>query len=109
MEKEIKKILNDLKIPITIRGYRYWNYLILNVAKKYKNNDILKVKITEEYKEMAERFKTTYTGIEKGLRYSIEDKTKIISEYFNYKENITNKEFLILVIEKLNERKQKKK
>lgn len=105
MEKEIKKILNDLEIPKSYTGYYLWTDLILIAAKNYSLKQMPKMKICDAYKRLAKENRMTYHRVERDLRYCIENKKDKIIGYFNYFDTkITNKMFLILVVERLNEK-----
>ena len=106
MEEKIKKILRDVKISRTLEGYYLWTELILEIYKNYNVRQLPKVKITKYCEKLAVKYNSNYYAIERSLRFCIENKKEIISDYFRYYEGkITNKKFLILVVERLKESK----
>ena len=100
MEKKIKRILDDIGLDKKYRGYYYWIALIER-AYKLKGFSLGDLTITDYYYMTAKQLHTTGARIERNLRTTIADKKNVISEYFNYYNKITNKVFLILVLDKI--------
>lgn len=105
MEKKIKQIFTELGIEKQRKGYYLWQQMIQEFCKKNKDTirDLPKIKITSYYSSLAKTNNTTYVAVERNLRSCIESKMNLIKEYFNYNGKISNKVFLILMIEKINE------
>ena len=105
MEEKIKKILHDIGISRTTIGYKFWLDIIEKAYTAEPKGEIRKLKIYDYYEYLTLKHNWTKYGVERGLRYSIENKQEEIQDYFiYYDEKITNKRFLILCVEKLNER-----
>ena len=66
---EIGKILRDLGVPEHLSGYRYLVEAVLLVRA---DNSILRRVTGELYPTLAEKFQTTASGIERGIRHAIE-------------------------------------
>lgn len=100
LENKTKKILNDLNIPINIKGYRYWietvKYIILNNKVEYS--------MTKEiYIDVSRKMNTTSSRFEKALRDSIKDREIQIQKYFNINYSIKNSTFIALLISRIKE------
>jgi len=68
LETLVKREINRLQIPPTIRGYRYLVYIIGQVAVDHDRV----IGITKDlYRETARRFKTSWTAVERSSRLAI--------------------------------------
>ena len=90
-EKDIKVILFDIGIPISLTGY---NYIVYSARLATEDSTILEHVTKTLYPEVAKRFITTRNGAERGIRKAIEVawRKEKLSEWFDSKP--TNTEFL---------------
>lgn len=100
MEKKIRQILKEIGINPIYKGYYYWIYLI-NFTYDENIVNLGDIIIEDLYWEIAKNLQITRYQLERNLRTAIKESQCNIKEYFNYKHKITNKSFLILMLEKL--------
>ena len=104
----ISKILHQLGIPSHIKGY---NYIRESVFLFYKNNDSYGGITKEIYPEVAIRFSTTASRVERAIRHAIEvawgrGQVDLMENIFGYtisasKGKPTNSEFIAMIADKL--------
>ena len=108
IESSIIYLLHQLGVPSHIKGYRY---LKEGINIMYFNPEEGR-KITKKlYPDIANKFDTTNTNVERSIRHAIElgwnrGNYKLIEEIFGYSIDIerskpTNSEFIITVADKL--------
>lgn len=91
MEEKVEKILDEMGIPLNIKGYRYLikAVIILNNNKAISQFDI--------YNKIAQEENTTAYRVERAIRYTYENKQKYFREYLKLNCRINNS-ILIKVI-----------
>lgn len=108
LETKISKMLHSLGIPSHIKGYQYIRESILLI---YKNPYIIGGITKELYPEVAERYKTTSSRVERAIRHAIEvswnrGDYEYMEELFGHSVDYdrakpTNSEFIATVADKL--------
>jgi len=104
----ITDLLHNLGIPSHIRGYQYIKEGILIV---YKNGNNISYITKDVYPEIADKFKTTATRVERAIRHAIEvswnrGDLNLMEEIFGNSLNInrdkpTNAEFLTTIADRI--------
>ena len=108
LESKITKMLHSLGIPSHIKGYQYIRESILLI---YKNPYIIGGITKELYPEVASRYKTTSSRVERAIRHAIEvswnrGDYEYMEELFGHSVDYdrakpTNSEFIATVADKL--------
>lgn len=108
LDANITSIIHEIGVPAHIKGYQYLREAITMV---YNNIEILGAITKTLYPEIAEKFKTTPSRVERAIRHAIEvawtrGNIDSISHLFGYTVNIskskpTNSEFIAMVADKL--------
>ena len=108
LEREITSILHEIGIPAHIKGYLYLRTAILET---YLNMDYLGQITKVLYPEIARRYMTTASRVERAIRHAIEvawnrGNIDAIDEIFAYtisasKAKPTNSEFIAMISDKL--------
>lgn len=108
LEREITSILHEIGIPAHIKGYMYLRTAILET---YLNIDYLGQITKVLYPEIARRYMTTASRVERAIRHAIEvawnrGNIDAIDEIFAYtisasKAKPTNSEFIAMISDKL--------
>ena len=108
MQISITKILHELGIPSHIKGYQYIREGILLV---FDNPDMIGGITKELYPELASKFDTTVSRVERAIRHAIEvswnrGNWDLMEEIFGNSVDIdrakpTNSEFIVTVADKL--------
>lgn len=104
----ITKTLHDLGIPSHIKGYQY---IRDGVEILFERPDVIGGITKELYPELAERFETTVSRVERAIRHAIEvswnrGDWNLMEELFGHSVDIdkakpTNSEFMVTVADKL--------
>ncbi len=104
----ITKLLHELGVPSHIKGYQYIRDSILIL---YNNPDIVGGITKELYPEIANRFNTSVSRVERAIRHAIEvswnrGNIDLMEEIFGHsvdydKAKPTNSEFIVTVADKL--------
>ena len=104
----ITKTLHDLGIPSHIKGYQY---IRDGVEILFERPDVIGGITKELYPELAERFETTVSRVERAIRHAIEVSWNrgdwdLMEELFGHSVDIdkakpTNSEFMVTVADKL--------
>ena len=104
LEKRITKILHDGGIPAHIKGY---SYLRTAIYCSYNNNDYIGQVTKVLYPEIAKKYKTTGSRVERAIRHAIEvawnrGNVDTIDDIFGYtisasKAKPTNSEFIAMI------------
>lgn len=68
MDERITKILTELGMTFNIKGFNYARYAIKLVTEDHK---ILENMTQKLYPMVAEEFNTTFSNVERGIRYAI--------------------------------------
>jgi len=107
LQISITKILHELGIPSHIKGYQYIREGISIIYKSRKVGCITK----ELYPELADKFETTTSRVERAIRHAIEvswnrGNWDLMEEIFGHSVDIdkakpTNSEFIVTIADKL--------
>lgn len=108
LDSEITTLLHEIGVPAHIRGYLYIREAITMV---YHNIEILGNITKILYPEVARKFKTTSSRVERAIRHAIEvawvrGNIDAISDIFSYtisyhKSKPTNSEFIAMIADRL--------
>lgn len=108
LEKEITDLLHEIGIPAHIKGYLYLRTAILET---YENVDFLGQITKVLYPEIARRYATTSSRVERAIRHAIEvawnrGNIDAIDDIFGYtisasKAKPTNSEFIAMISDKM--------
>ncbi len=108
LDSEITDILHEVGVPAHIKGYLYLREAITMV---YHNIDILGSITKVLYPDVAKKFSTTSSRVERAIRHAIEiawvrGNVEAISEIFSYtisynKSKPTNSEFIAMIADRL--------
>ena len=108
LEGEITEILHEIGIPAHIKGYMYLRTAILET---YLNVDFLGQITKVLYPEIAKKYATTASRVERAIRHAIEvawnrGNIDAIDDIFGYtvsatKSKPTNSEFIAMIADKL--------
>ncbi|MBE3553720.1 MAG: sporulation transcription factor Spo0A [Thermicanus sp.] len=108
LDAKITSIIHEIGVPAHIKGYIYLREAITMV---YQNIEILGAITKVLYPEVAKKFNTTPSRVERAIRHAIEvawqrGNMDSISKYFGYtvsntKAKPTNSEFIAMVADKL--------
>ena len=108
LQISISKMLHELGMPSHIKGYQYIREAISMV---YDNPDIVGGITKELYPELATKFDTTVSRVERAIRHAIEVSWNrgdwdLMEEIFGHSVDIdkakpTNSEFIVTVADKL--------
>ncbi len=118
LEISVTKLLHGLGVPSHIKGYQY---IREGVMLMYENPDIVGAITKELYPEIANRYDTTVSRVERAIRHAIEvswnrGDIDLMEEIFGHSVDYdrakpTNSEFIVTVSDKLrlefNNNKQK--
>lgn len=108
LEKDVTDMIHELGVPAHIKGYQYLREaIIMSVNDMEMLNSITKIL----YPEIAKKFNTTSSRVERAIRHAIEvawsrGKMDTIDELFGYtinngKGKPTNSEFIALITDKI--------
>ena len=108
LEEVVTEIIHDVGVPAHIKGYQYLREaIVMSVLDMDMLNSVTKVL----YPEVAKKFKTTPSRVERAIRHAIEvawsrGKVDTIEELFGYTISIgkgkpTNSEFIALITDKI--------
>ncbi|RHM63644.1 MULTISPECIES: sporulation transcription factor Spo0A [Coprobacillaceae] len=108
IENEITEILHEVGIPAHIKGYMYLRTAIMTT---YYNIEILGQVTKVLYPDIARKYNTTSSRVERAIRHAIEvawnrGNTEAIDDIFGYtvsasKSKPTNSEFIAMIADKL--------
>ena len=115
LEEIITEIIHDMGVPAHIKGYQYLRESIL---MSVEDIDMLNSVTKILYPEVAKKFHTTPSRVERAIRHAIEvawsrGKVETIEEMFGYTVNQgkgkpTNSEFIALITDKIRMELQKR-
>lgn len=113
LEAEITNIIHEIGVPAHIKGYLYLREAITMVVT---NVELLSAVTKELYPNIAKKYNTTASRVERAIRHAIEvawsrGKVDTINQLFGYTINTekgkpTNSEFIAMVSDKLRLEKQ---
>ncbi len=108
LDTEITSLLHEVGVPAHIKGYLYLREAITRV---YHDIELLGAITKVLYPEVAKKYKTTSSRVERAIRHAIEvawnrGNVDAISEIFSYtinynKSKPTNSEFIAMIADKL--------
>ncbi len=108
VEVEVSSLLHDLGIPSHVRGYKYIREGIMLL---YTSKEVVTLVTKDLYPEIANRFNTTSSRVERAIRHAIEiswirGDLKIMEEIFGNsidfeRSKPTNSEFLTTIADRL--------
>lgn len=108
LDGEITAILHEIGVPAHIKGYMY---LRASISMVYEDIDLLGAITKVLYPEVAKKYKTTSSRVERAIRHAIEvawnrGNIDAISSIFSYtisyaKSKPTNSEFIAMIADKL--------
>ena len=108
LETDITKMLHELGIPAHIKGYQYLREAILIAVDDI---DVINAVTKVLYPEVAKRFGTTASRVERAIRHAIEvawdrGDLETLQKYFGYtvsnaKGKPTNSEFIAMIADRL--------
>lgn len=108
LEKIVTDIIHDLGVPAHIKGYHYIRTAIMMVVD---NMDMLNYITKRLYPEIAKKYQTTSSRVERAIRHSIEvawtrGHQETMNEIFGYtiqtyKGKPTNSEFIAMVADRI--------
>ena len=108
LQISVTKILHDLGVPSHIKGYQYIREGLILL---YNNPDMIGGITKELYPEIASKFDTTVSRVERAIRHAIEVSWNrgdwdLMEEIFGHSVDIdkakpTNSEFIVTVADKL--------
>ena len=104
LEEQVTKLLHQLGIPAHIRGYCFLRYAIMNV---FEDGEFLGSITKTLYPEIAKKYHTTSTRVERSIRHAIElawqrGDVELVDNLFGYtisatKAKPTNSEFIAML------------
>jgi len=116
LETDITKMLHELGIPAHIKGYQYLREAILLAVE---DMDVINAVTKVLYPEVARRFSTTPSRVERAIRHAIEvawdrGDLETLQKYFGYTVNSakgkpTNSEFIAMIADRLQLQRKKKR
>ena len=108
VEVEVSSLLHDLGIPSHVRGYKYIREGIMMI---YTSKEVVNLVTKDIYPEIANRYNTTSSRVERAIRHAIEiswirGDLKIIEDIFGNsidfeRSKPTNSEFLTTIADRL--------
>ena len=108
MESTVTSIIHEIGVPAHIKGYQYLRESILIAVK---DMDVINAVTKVLYPEVAKRFGTTASRVERAIRHAIEvawdrGDLETLQKYFGYtvsnaKGKPTNSEFIAMIADRL--------
>ena len=108
LESQVTAIIHDVGVPAHIKGYQYLREAILIAVK---DMDVINAVTKVLYPEVAKRFGTTASWVERAIRHAIEvawdrGDLETLQKYFGYtvsnaKGKPTNSEFIAMIADRL--------
>lgn len=97
-KRKIEDLLDELKIKPNFLGYHFW-ITALEISTEQTTKGI-----SEIYEEIARKYNTTKSKVERNLRHTYEDKKEMIQKYFNVSYKINNSTLLALMTREIERR-----
>ena len=115
LEASVTSIIHEIGVPAHIKGYQYLREAIIMTVE---NMDVINAVTKILYPEVAKRFNTTASRVERAIRHAIEvawdrGDLETLQKYFGYtvsnaKGKPTNSEFIAMIADRLQlQRKEK--
>ncbi len=108
LEALVTNIIHEIGVPAHIKGYQYLREAIMMVVNDI---DIINQITKQLYPDIARKFKTTPSRVERAIRHAIEvawgrGQTDVVESIFGYtvsaaKGKPTNSEFIAMIADKL--------
>lgn len=108
LEAEVTAIIHDVGVPAHIKGYQYLREAILIAVA---DMDVINAVTKVLYPEVAKRYNTTASRVERAIRHAIEvawdrGDLETLQKYFGYtvsnvKGKPTNSEFIAMIADRL--------
>ena len=108
LEALVTNVIHEVGVPAHIKGYQYLREAIMMVVNDI---DIINQITKQLYPEIAEKYKTTPSRVERAIRHAIEvawgrGQTDTVESIFGYtvsaaKGKPTNSEFIAMIADKL--------
>ena len=108
LEVEITNLIHDIGVPAHIKGYQYLREAIIMVVN---NIDIINQITKQLYPEIAHKFGTTPSRVERAIRHAIEvawdrGDMETLNSYFGFtvqgtRGKPTNSEFIAMIADKM--------
>ncbi len=108
LETSVTEIIHEIGIPAHIKGYQYLREAIIRVVN---DMDVINAVTKVLYPEVAEKFNTTPSRVERAIRHAIEvawdrGDVEVLQKFFGYtvsgvKGKPTNSEFIAMIADKL--------
>lgn len=108
LEALVTNVIHEVGVPAHIKGYQYLREAIMMVIK---DTDVINQITKQLYPEIAGRYKTTPSRVERAIRHAIEvawgrGQTEAVESIFGYtvsaqKGKPTNSEFIAMIADKL--------
>jgi len=108
LEALVTNIIHEVGVPAHIKGYQYLREAIIMVVN---NIDVINQITKQLYPEIAQRYSTTPSRVERAIRHAIEvawgrGQTEVVESIFGYtvsaaKGKPTNSEFIAMIADKL--------
>ncbi len=108
LEALVTNIIHEIGVPAHIKGYQYLREAIMMVVD---NIDMINQITKQLYPEIAQKYKTTPSRVERAIRHAIEvawgrGKIEAMEKIFGYTVNAskgkpTNSEFIAMIADKL--------
>jgi two-component system response regulator (stage 0 sporulation protein A) len=107
-EQSVTDIIHEIGVPAHIKGYQYLRDAIIRTIN---DPDMINAVTKQLYPQVAQRFSTTASRVERAIRHAIEvawdrGDLDVIQKYFGYtvsnlKGKPTNSEFIALIADRL--------
>ena len=114
LETQVTAIIHEVGVPAHIKGYQYLREAILIAVK---DMDVINAVTKVLYPEVAKRFGTTASRVERAIRHAIEvawdrGDLETLQKYFGYtvsntKGKPTNSEFIAMIADRLQLQRKK--
>ena len=108
LEKRVTNIIHDIGVPAHIKGYQYLREAIIMTVK---DMDIINAITKVLYPNVAKRYKTTSSRVERAIRHAIEvawdrGDVEVLNGFFGYtvsnvKGKPTNSEFISMIADRI--------
>ena len=108
LEARVTEVIHEIGVPAHIKGYQYLREAILLT---YNDMDMINAVTKVLYPEVARRFSTTPSRVERAIRHAIEvawdrGDIEVLQKYFGYtvsniKGKPTNSEFIAMIADSL--------
>lgn len=116
LEGMVTAIIHEIGVPAHIKGYQYLREAILLAVE---DMDVINAVTKVPYPEVARRFSTTPSRVERAIRHAIEvawdrGDLETLQKYFGYTVNSakgkpTNSEFIAMIADRLQLQRKKKR